>query len=213
VEVHDVLLQFVYPTPKGLHLDAQLVVSPTAEPVGNELKAVQPEPLDEERSLGCQAVEAAVCAFGDVPGQVVAKGMKQGDVRRVGFVPVTSFVLIAPGATIDEVVAIVAATVSARSMVVDGECCTNIFFGNAAVAAPTRRTLACHFMCFILHACLSLRCGEFASRCASILVGECRTPGAQLKKIGTSFGKQLLLIGEDALQVCRSGRERFLFLL
>src|SRR5436190_2107696 len=87
--------------------------------------------------------------FGDMRGEIILERVKQGNVRRVGFVPVASLVFVALGTAVDDVLVIVTATTGTGAMMVNRQHCASVVFGNTAVSAAAGVTLTgalAHFL-------------------------------------------------------------------
>src|SRR5256885_1487049 len=95
--------------------------------------------------------------------EVVAEGMEQRDVRRIGFVPVAPLVFVTPRTAVNDVLILIAAAADARVMMVNRQRRAHVIFSNTAIATATGVALACASPQFLLH-------GDFLSVTGSIRV-------------------------------------------
>jgi hypothetical protein len=116
----DPILQVGYSPSQSVRFLAQYELGASVEAVGDELRTVQSQSCNEESSLRCQAIHAAIFLFGDVQVQIVVKWMEQADVGRVDLVPVAPLVFVALGAAIDDVLVPMPTTARAWAVVIDG---------------------------------------------------------------------------------------------
>jgi hypothetical protein len=89
--------------------------------------------MDEELTLMRDPDDPPRIVLPHVRIEIVPSWVEQGYVRRIVLVPVRSLVIVAPGTSIDEVIALVITTADAWPMMIDSQCRTCVVLVDAAV--------------------------------------------------------------------------------
>lgn len=170
-------------------------------PICHELRAVQPQALDEELAFGGETDDTPIVAFVQVLRQIVLPGMEQTDMRRIVFVPVRALVLVASRTTVDEILFLVGATMCARAIVVDRQRSPDGILVNPAVGAACAKALPDLCAELLGHGIApSASRGQIVPHEAPVVLRQGRASLPQLLEVGGGIRQEPLLLSHDARQ-------------
>lgn len=125
--------------------------------------------------------------------------MKQAHVWRVVLVPVRSLVVVAASAGIDEVIALIGATATPGTMMIERQGRSGVILVNTAISAA----MAEPFPGSISKPSVQGVRPSSAGLQATELVRQRSTLQPQPLRVGAGLGEEPLLLGDDALQLAR----------